>query len=111
MSPHDSVAQETKWLQMRSCHRVNSRIPVRLEWTEASDHHLADGYTMDVCRQGCLLISAREFALNQRIRLTNLATQQTVNGIMVWKGPNAHPGWELGVELLNPPYDFWGLEI
>ncbi len=96
---------------MRSCHRLNSRIPVRLEWTEASDHHLADSYTMDVSRQGCLLISAREFALNQRIRLTNLATQQTVNGIMVWKSPNAQPGWELGVELLNPPYDFWGLEI
>ncbi len=111
MSPNDSVAQETKWLQMRSCKRVNARISVRMEWTDAGRQCQARGFTIDVSRQGCLLMAAQGFTLNQRIQLTNLANHQTVAATLIWKGDEGQPGWELGLELLDPPHDFWGLEI
>jgi len=49
--------------------------------------------------------------VDQRVRLTNLAGKQAVEAVIVWKCQDLGDGWELGMKLLNPHPDFWGLEI
>lgn len=60
---------------------------------------------------GCLLVSPREIEMQQRLRLTNLATRGKADGVVVWKGAQRPDGWELGVELLGADLNFWGVEI
>jgi hypothetical protein len=40
-----------------------------------------------------------------------LANQQSNPAVIVWKGHQRAEGWELGVELIDPQMDFWGLEL
>jgi hypothetical protein len=96
---------------MRSCKRVDSRIPVLIEWSDGSERYTEQGFTTDVGRQGCLIVAPRDISLDLRVRLTNQATHQSADATIVWKEQNANQGWELGVELLNPPRDFWGAKI
>lgn len=60
---------------------------------------------------GCLLVSPREVETQQRLRLTNLATRERADGVVVWKGSQRPDGWELGVELVGANLNFWGVEI
>jgi len=47
----------------------------------------------------------------QRLRLTNLATRNVAEGVVVWKGSQRPDGWDLGVELVGADLNFWGLEL
>ena len=60
---------------------------------------------------GCLLVSPREIEAQQRLRLTNVATRELADGVVVWKGSQRPDGWELGVELVGANLNFWGVEI
>jgi hypothetical protein len=60
---------------------------------------------------GCLLVSPQAMPIEQRLRITNLATRQTMLGVVVWQGKKQMEGWELGVELVQPQTDFWGMEL
>ena len=44
---------------------------------------------------------------------TNFAkvTRQSNPAIVVWRGNERAEGWELGIELIDPKMDFWGLEL
>lgn len=92
--------------------RMNSRVPVTIEWDgRAGPLHFESGFTRVVNSCGCLLMSPKEIDLQQRVRLTNLSTRQAANAVVVWKGTERSDGWELGVELVAPDLDFWGVEI
>lgn len=91
--------------------RMNSQVPVAIEWNGAGSGDSERGFTRVVNSYGCLLVSPKEVELQQYLRLTNLATRQTVNGVVVWKGAKRNDGWELGVELVAAGLDFWGLEL
>lgn len=92
--------------------RVNSRVPVSIEWNgSAGPSHTEPGFTRVVNSYGCLLVSPREIETQQRVRLTNLATRQLADAVVVWKGSQRPDGWELGVELVGADLDFWGVEI
>lgn len=108
--PRRGNSEKTNWLQMRSCERVDSRIPVLIEWSDTGESRSAQGFTTDVGRQGCLIVAPQDLSLNLRVRLTNQTTQQIADGVIVWTD---HVGddWELGVELFNPPDNFWSAEI
>lgn len=95
---------------MRSSHRVNSRVPVLIEWTagEQTVHH--QGYTLNVGRTGCLLVIPHDLASEQRVRLTNLVNNESIDAMVVWKGEERPEGYELGLQLANLERDFWGLE-
>jgi len=69
------------------------------------------GYTRVVNNYGCLLVSPKEINSQERVRLTNLATRQAAEGIVVWKGTQRPDGWDLGVELVGGNLDFWGIEL
>ncbi|HXN24070.1 MAG TPA: PilZ domain-containing protein [Candidatus Dormibacteraeota bacterium] len=109
--PRRDSSQKTKWLQMRSCKRMSSRTPVLIEWPDEGHMRTLQGFTADVGRQGCLVVAPQDPPLNLRTRLTNQATNQTADATIVWKERSSNSDdWELGLELFNPPENFWSLE-
>lgn len=103
---------EAKPQQIRRGVRVNSRVPVAIEWNSVPGEAERDeAHTCVVNCYGCLLLTPHELSLEQRLRLTNLANQRSIGGIVVWKGRERVEGWELGVELIKPEMDFWGLDL
>lgn len=92
--------------------RMNSRVPVTIEWNgHPGPLHFESTFTRVVSHYGCLLISPSEVEVRQSLRLTNLATQQSANGVVVWKGPQRGDGWDVGVELVSPEMGFWGIDL
>jgi len=96
---------------LRSAVRVNSRVPIAVEWTEGSDTHRAEGATMDVSVKGCMAVVQQEFAVGQRLRIVNKVNSQTCDAVVMWRGHQGRTGWELGLELQAPPEEFWGVEF
>lgn len=92
--------------------RMNSRIPVMIDWhRQAAAGRSESGFTRVVNGHGCLLVCPSEPHLRQPLRLTNMYTKQTANGMVVWKGTQRTDGWDVGVELKAVDYDFWGVEL
>ena len=112
MSVSSEVNYALKMLQyMRAGARVNSRVPLQLEWKEAGATHTVGGYTMDIGPKGCLAIAPQGFAVGQKMRLKNMSNQKETEATLIWRGHEGRAGWELGLELQNPPAEFWGVEI
>lgn len=105
--PRQGSSAKTKWLQMRSCKRVSSQVPVIIDWTKDGHGHKVEGRTTDVGRQGCLIVTDTDVPMNLRIRLINKASQQIADATVVWKEQNTSEGWDLGIELINPSPEFW----
>lgn len=92
--------------------RMNSRVPVIIEWNGCSGPvHFEPGFTRVVNNYGCLLVSPKEIDVQQQLRVTNLATRKSVAGVVVWKGTKRPDGWDLGIELVSPEMDFWGVDL
>jgi hypothetical protein len=92
--------------------RMNSRIPVTIEWNRpAAAASQESGFTRVVNGHGCLLVSQTEPQLKQPLRVTNLSTRKSAEGLVVWKGTQRTDGWDVGVELEATDYDFWGVEL
>jgi hypothetical protein len=101
-----------KYSEKRRGRRMNSRVQIRLEWD--GDHgkrHSIEACTRIVNPYGCMVVLSNSFELEQRLALTNLATQASNAAVIVWKGNEQPEGWEYGVELIAPDMDFWGLEL
>jgi hypothetical protein len=97
--------------QIRGTGRVNSRVAVAVEWSEAGHNLRAEGYTVDIGPKGCLAVVPQGFTVGQRLRLVNLINQISCEAVLVWRGHEGRKGWELGLELQEPPLDFWGLDF
>ena len=101
-----------KYGEKRRGRRMNSRVPVRLEWDSASgQRHILETFTRIVNPYGCMIVLNDTLELEHRLALTNLATQASNAAVIVWKGNKQPEGWEYGVELVAPDMDFWGLEL
>lgn len=101
-----------KYSEKRRGRRMNSRVYVRLEWdAEAGARRSAETHTRVVNPYGCMVVLSDSLQLEQRLSLTNLATQTSNAAVVVWKGNQREEGWEYGVELIAPDMDFWGLEL
>lgn len=96
---------------LRATVRLNSRVPIAVEWTEAGQTLGVEGTTMDVSPKGCLAVVAQGFAVGQKVRVVNKVNGQACEAILVWRGHEGRTGWELGLELQAPPEDFWGVEF
>lgn len=91
---------------------MNSRVPVNIEWNGKSGPvHSEPGFTRVVNTYGCLLVSPSEIELQQRLRVTNLLTRSSSDGVVVWKGSQRPDGWDLGVELVAADLNFWGVDL
>lgn len=104
---------ERKWYPgNRRGKRMNSRVPVALEWCgDAGQAFRFEAHTRIVNAYGCLVILPQNLPLDMRLDLTNLATQQKNDAVVVWKGAQRTDGWEIGIELVGPEMDFWGIEL
>jgi hypothetical protein len=104
---------EGKMREKRRGPRMNSQVPVAIEWREGSAGRecQAQARTRVVNFYGCLLVAARPMAMEQKLVLTNLANHRSIGGVVVYRGKKGLDGWEMGVELVNPAMDFWGVEL
>jgi hypothetical protein len=93
--------------------RMNSRVPIRLEWDDPKGRRChAEAHTRVVNPYGCMVVLDHDLNLEHRLALTNVATQTSNPAVIVWKGTERpEGGWEYGVELVAPEMDFWGLEL
>lgn len=108
----EDLPKDIRMRQKRRGPRMNSRVAVAIEWNgEGGPLHFESGFTRVVNNYGCLLVSPSEIGLQQRLRLTNLASRQTANGVVVWKGTQRPDGWDLGIELLAADLNFWGVDL
>ena len=111
MSAPSDVRQETRWLQLRASLRLNSRVPMVVEWTEDGRTLRAEGRTVNVSARGCLAVVPQGFAVGQKLRIHNLVNKKSADAVLIWKGHEGRSGWELGIELLDAPHDFWELDF
>jgi hypothetical protein len=95
----------------RRGHRMNSRVPVRLEWDASGKRQSVETHTRVVNPYGCMIVLSESLNLEHRIALTNLINGASNAAVIVWKGNPRPDGWEYGVELVSPEMDFWGMEL
>jgi hypothetical protein len=101
-----------KYREKRRGRRMNSHVQIRLEWDgDGGKRHSVETQTRVVNPYGCMVVLSDSLALEQRLAVTNLATQASNAAVVVWKGNGEPEGWEYGVELVAPDMDFWGLEL
>lgn len=108
----DSKHTSSRYRGKRRGVRMNSRVPVHLEWDAQNGQRIAvDAHTRVVNAYGCMVVLKHDLELEHRLALTNLATNASNAAVIVWKSPSRPEGdWEYGVELVAPEMDFWGLE-
>ena len=101
-----------RYSDKRRGRRMNSRVHIRLQWEESGGKRQSkEAHTRVVNPYGCMVVLGNDLQLEQRIALTNLATDTSNAAVIVWKGNCQPEGWEYGVELVAPDMDFWGLEL
>jgi hypothetical protein len=98
--------------EKRRGRRMNSRVPVSLEWNDESGQRVSvEAHTRVVNPYGCMVVLAQPLNLEHRLALTNLISHTSNAAIIVWKGNQRPDGWEYGIELVAPEMDFWGLDL
>jgi hypothetical protein len=101
-----------RYSDKRRGRRMNSRVPIRLEWEGAgAQRKTLDAITRTVNPYGCLVFLSETLEVEQRLALINLATETSNAAIIVWKGNQQPEGWEYGIELVAPDMEFWGIEL
>jgi len=101
-----------RYTDKRRGHRMNSRVPVRLEWDGSGGERVrVEAHTRVINPYGCMVVLAQDLPVEHRLALTNLATDTSNAAVVVWRGVPRPDGWEYGVELVAPEMDFWGLEL
>lgn len=107
----NDVSYAARMKEIRAVGRVNSRVAIAVEWTDSRETLRAEGYTVDVSPKGCLAVVPQGFTVGQKLRLVNLVNGVSCPAFLIWRGHEGRKGWELGLELVNPPQDFWGLDF
>jgi hypothetical protein len=92
--------------------RMNSRVPVSIEWEDSQGRRVrAKAYTCVVNPYGCLVVLPENLAIDEQVVVINMVSEETLSGTIVSRGSLRDEGWELGIELRQPPADFWGLDL
>jgi hypothetical protein len=108
----DDLPRDIRMRRKRRGPRMNSRVPVTIEWNgRVGPLHFESTFTRVVNNYGCLLVSPKEIEVQERLRLTNLSTRQAADAVVVWKGAQRPDGWDLGLELVAAELDFWGVDL
>jgi hypothetical protein len=110
--PQPKVA-DGRYKEKRRGHRMNSRVPVRLEWDLPSGKRFSvEAHTRVVNPYGCMVVLEQDLPIEQRVALTNVPMNTSNAAVIVWKSDERpEGGWEYGVELVAPAMDFWGLQL
>ena len=91
--------------------RLNSRVPIALEWNAGGEVRRGEAKTRVIGPYGCLAVLPQDLQIDQHIQVINLVSSQTSPAVIVWRGHEGTEGWELGIELINPDMGFWGIDL
>ena len=91
--------------------RVNSRVPVAIQWIEDGKSLTVEAQTTDISPSGCFVVAPQPILVGQRIRLTNLINGKETDAHVVRHGQQSASNWELGIQLKSQLDDFWGLDF
>ena len=91
--------------------RLNSRVPVAVEWDAGGEMRRGETKTRVIGPYGCLVVLPQDLHVEQRISVVNLVSSQASPAVIVWRGHEGAEGWELGIELINPTMGFWGVDL
>lgn len=91
--------------------RLNSRIPISVEWSTGGQVISRQAHTRVIGPYGCMAIVPTNLELKQSIQLTNMVSRQSNAAVVVWLGQQHPEGQEMGIELLNPQMGFWEIEL
>src|SRR5260370_38715781 len=94
---------------VRSTPRLNSRVAVAVEWSEAGRNLRAEGDTIDIGAKGCLAVVPQGFTVGQRLRLGDLINQIFCGAVLIRRGHGGRTGWVLGLEMREPNPGFLGV--
>src|SRR5216683_690537 len=110
--PHTKLA-EARHKEQRRGHRMNSRVPVRLEWDLPSGKRVkAEAHTRVVNPYGCMVVLQHDLPLEHRVAITNVPGRPRNVAVMVGKGDGPREGgWKSGVGLGAPARVFGVLEL
>lgn len=97
--------------EQRRGERLNSRVPISVEWSAGGQVLRNDAQTRVIGPYGCMAIVPANLELKQSIQLTNMVSKQSNAARIVWRGEEHPEGWEMGIELLNPKMGFWEIEL
>lgn len=97
--------------EQRRGERVNSRVPIAMEWNAGGELLHKETQTRVVGPYGCMVVLPTTLEVKQAIQLTNMVNRETNPAVIVWRGVQRPEGWELGIELINPQMGFWGLDL
>ncbi len=111
MGKIDPAAAEFERKHIRGAGRVNSRVPLTVEWHEDGENFQTPGCTVDVSTRGCMAILEQGPPVGHRVRVANNVSGQSVEATVIWRGHEGRTGWEMGLELDPGAGDFWGLEF
>jgi len=113
VQPQPATTPAPKLKRKRRGIRLNSRVPVAVEWQKGDTTPACreEAFTRVVGPYGCLVVLRASLELEQALKIVNLATSASNSAVIVWKGNERPDGWELGIELIHPAMDFWGLEL
>lgn len=112
MGFRQAATPEARFRERRRGVRMNSRVMVALEWKDPSGEPMRlEAQTRIVSPYGCMVVVRAALHLDQPVELTNLANSMKNHAVIVWRGRERVEGVELGIELIDPPMEFWGLEL
>jgi hypothetical protein len=97
--------------EKRRGERVNSRVPIAVEWKAGGELLRNETQTRVVGPYGCMVVLPASLELKQTIQVTNMVNRESNPAVIVWRGVQRAEGWELGIELINPQMGFWGLDL
>ena len=104
---------ETPIRERRRGERVMLRIPVILYGLTKDNRHISEeAETVAISRTGALVRSRSPFKTGGVIEVTNSFSKQADKFRVVWASDAPRQGcFDLGVEMLSPRDDFWGLSF
>ncbi len=93
----------------RASPRVPAKIPVHVEGRDVRHKPVdEDSETLLINENGALIALGGEFQLHDRVKVTNLSSQQSVEARVAWRSSSQINGrWSYGVALVDPPDNFW----
>src|SRR5215467_4414777 len=98
MALMEHVKFDERGRHIRGTGRLNSRVPIAIEWTDGDQTRRAEGHTKDISPKGCMAIVPQVLVVGQRLRLINGVNQNASEAVLVWRGHQGPSGWELGLE-------------
>jgi hypothetical protein len=104
---------ETPIRERRRGERVIIRIPVILYGLTKDNHHISEeAETVAISRTGALVRTRNSFKTGGVIEVTNGFSKQADKFRVVWASDAQKQGcYDLGIEMLTPRDDFWGLSF